>query len=122
MKYHEMTNNYIFRELECGLTIDATSKLCFKSVKTVKDWDKGKQIPPECKRLMRMSKLRELSFSTDWEGFYMVGDKLHLPSGEAVSAQQVLLGIALASVSSELELKTSRKVLKIARSISRIKS
>ncbi len=54
MKYHEMTKNYIFREFECGLTKEQTSELCFKSVRTVTEWDKGKQIPPECKRLMRI--------------------------------------------------------------------
>lgn len=32
MKYHEMTKNYIFREFECGLSIEDTAKLCFKSV------------------------------------------------------------------------------------------
>jgi hypothetical protein len=55
MKYHEMTKNYIFREFECGLSKEETAKLCFKSLRTITDWDKGKEIPPECKRLMRLT-------------------------------------------------------------------
>ncbi|TNZ34870.1 regulator, partial [Vibrio parahaemolyticus] len=26
MKYHEMTKNYIFREFECGLTVEEAAK------------------------------------------------------------------------------------------------
>ncbi|STY92178.1 Uncharacterised protein [Vibrio anguillarum] len=52
MKYHEMTKNYFFREFEYGLSAEDTAKLCFKSVRTVNEWDGGKNIPKECKRLM----------------------------------------------------------------------
>ena len=121
MKYHEMTKNYIFREFECGLTIEQTAELCLKTVRTVKEWDKGKTIPPECKRLMRIAKGRELSSSKEWESFKMHYNKLELPTGQFVSAQQILTGIALLEISSEIELKTSAKLLKIARSIERIK-
>lgn len=51
MKYHEMTKNYFFRGFECGLSIEDTAELYFKSMRTVKEWDKGQSIPPECKRL-----------------------------------------------------------------------
>lgn len=44
MKYHEMTENYIFREFECGLFIEETAELCLKSVRTVKEWNKGKEL------------------------------------------------------------------------------
>ncbi len=71
MKYHEMTKNYIFREFECGLSVEQAAELCLKTVRTVKEWDKGKTIPPECKRLMRMTKGRELSPSEQWEHFKM---------------------------------------------------
>ncbi len=37
MKYHEMTTNYVFRELECGLSVEETADLCFKCVRTVKE-------------------------------------------------------------------------------------
>ncbi len=71
MKYHEMTKNYIFRELECGLSIEDTAKLCFKSVRTVKEWDKGRDIPKECKRLMRLVSGRVVSTNVEWNGFKM---------------------------------------------------
>lgn len=53
-----MSKNYIFRKLKCNLTKEQTADLCFKSVKTVTRWDEGQTIPPEYKRLMRMSKGR----------------------------------------------------------------
>ncbi|TOF96939.1 phage protein, partial [Vibrio parahaemolyticus] len=95
MKYHEMTKNYIFREFECGLSVEQAAELCLKTVRTVKEWDKGKTIPPECKRLMRMTKGRELSPSEQWEHFKMHYDRLELPTGQLVTAQQILTGIAL---------------------------
>lgn len=122
VKYHEMTKNYIFREFECGLTREQTAELCFKSVRTVTEWDKGKSIPPECKRLMRMVAGRELSLEREWEGFIMKYDRLKLPTGQLVSAQQILTGIALLSIDSEIEILTTTKLLKFAREISRIKS
>ncbi|ELB1136146.1 regulator [Vibrio parahaemolyticus] len=119
MKYHEMTKNYIFREFECGLSVEQAAELCLKTVRTVKEWDKGKTIPPECKRLMRMAKGRELSPSEQWEHFKMHYDRLELPTGQLVTAQQILTGIALIEISSELELKTTRKLLKLARVIAK---
>ncbi|KIE18743.1 regulator [Vibrio sinaloensis] len=121
MKYHEMTKNYIFREFECGLSIEDTAELCFKSVRTIKEWDKGKAIPKECKRLMRRSKGRELASSHNWEGFKMVHDKLQLPHGQLVSAQEILAGIALLEIQSELEIFTTTKLLKFARAIGKLK-
>ncbi|MGI2788476.1 regulator [Vibrio fluvialis] len=119
MKYHEMTKNYIFREFECGLTREQTAELCFKSVRTVTEWDKGKPIPPECKRLMRMNCGKELSYIGDWEGFQVSNGLLKLPTGRAVTAQQVLTGIALLEIQSDLEIKTSTYILKTARIISK---
>lgn len=121
MKYHEMTKNYIFRELECGLSIEETAKLCFKSVRTITEWDKGKTIPPECKRLMRMVSGRELSSAKEWEGFKMHKHRLITPYQQSVSPQQILGGLGLLEIQSELEIKTSTHILKIAREISRIK-
>ncbi|ELM6620387.1 phage protein [Vibrio fluvialis] len=120
MKYHEMTKNYIFREFECGLTREQTAELCFKSVRTVTEWDKGKAIPPECKRLMRMAKGRELSNHSDWVGFVMKHDRLELPTGKLISAQEILVGSALIEIESELEIKTSTTLLKIARSLKKV--
>ncbi len=45
MRYHEMTKNYIFHEFECNLPIEQTAELCFKSLRTVEELDKGKDIP-----------------------------------------------------------------------------
>ncbi|MET2968807.1 hypothetical protein [Vibrio harveyi] len=78
MKYHEMTKNYIFREFECGLSVEQVAEFCLKTVRTVKEWEKGKPIPLECKRLMRMTKGRELSSSEQWEHFKMHHDRLEL--------------------------------------------
>ncbi|CAH6836127.1 hypothetical protein VCHA56P521_210026 [Vibrio chagasii] len=58
-----MSKNYIFRELDCQMTKEEVAELCFKTVRTITDWGEGKPIPPECKRLMRMAKGRELSVS-----------------------------------------------------------
>ncbi len=122
MKYREMTKNYIFRELECQLTIEQTAQLCFKSVRTITRWDEGHRIPPECKRLMRMAKGRELGQTSDWNSFKIHYDKLELPTGQLVSPQQILLGIALLEIQSELELNTTAKLLKYARSLSYVLS
>lgn len=121
VKYHEMTKNYIFREFECGLTREQTAELCFKSVRTVTEWDKGKSIPPECKRLMRFYRNRELSPNSNWLGFKMCNDRLELPTGRKVSAQEILTGIALLEIESELELKTKSKLLRYVRCLNSIK-
>ncbi len=122
MKYYEMTKNFVFREFECGLTVEETAKLCFKSVRQVKEWDKGKSIPNECKRLMRMSKGRELSSCDSWEAFKMHYDRLELPTGKLVSAQEILTGIALLEIESPNDQRTKSKILKFVRAISKIKS
>ncbi|ELK8588318.1 regulator [Vibrio vulnificus] len=121
MKYYEMTKNFVFREFECGLTVEETAKLCFKSVRQVKEWDRGKTIPSECKRLMRLSKGRELSSCNSWEAFKMHYDKLELPTGQLVTAQEILAGIALLEIASPDDIKTRGKLLKYARAISKIK-
>lgn len=120
MKYREMSKNYIFRKLECQLSKEETANLCFKSVRTVTRWDEGHVIPPECKRLMRMVRGRELGVTDDWKQFKIHYDKLELPTGNLVTAQQILLGMALLEIQSELELKTTSHILKYARSISKL--
>ncbi|EOW6614792.1 regulator [Vibrio fluvialis] len=122
MHYRKMTKNYIFRKFECGLSKEETAKLCFKSVRVVTGWDKGNRIPPECKRLMRMTKGRELSSHPEWNGFSMLENRILLPTGQEISPQELLAGIALLSINSELELKISTKLLKIARAINSIKN
>ncbi|EKO3947128.1 phage protein [Vibrio fluvialis] len=121
MKYHEMSKNYIFREFECGLTREQTAELCFKSVRTITEWDKGKQIPPECKRLMRLFTARNLSYDESWHGFKMKRDKLEIPTGQLVSPQEIIIGIALNQINSEVELSIKRNLLKYARTIASLK-
>lgn len=48
-----MTKNYIFREFECGLSVEQAAELCLKTERMVKEWDKEKITPPEWKRLNR---------------------------------------------------------------------
>lgn len=121
MHYRKMRKNYIFREFECGLSVEETANLCFKTVSTVKSWDKGQAIPKECKRLMRMHKRLELSQSEEWQGFKMHNNCLELPTGQMVTPQQILAGVGLLEINSPLELMTSTKLLSLARVIARIK-
>ncbi|EDP60026.1 bacteriophage f237 ORF9 [Vibrio sp. AND4] len=115
-----MSRNYVFRELECGLTIEETANICFKSVRTVKDWDKGNPIPPECKRLMRLVSGRELSPGEDWEQFRMHKTKLELPTGQLVTPQEILTGIALIEIGTEQDRGAMKKLLKFARVLKKI--
>ncbi|MBT2911831.1 phage protein [Vibrio anguillarum] len=121
MFYRQMTKNYIFRKMMCQLSTEETAKLCFKNASEVKEWDEGKEIPREFKRLMRMSKGRELSPCESWEQFKMHYDRMELPTGKMVTAQEILAGIALLEIKSELEIKTTTKLLAFARSIARVK-
>lgn len=120
MHHRKMTENYIFREYICCLTREETANLCFKTVRTVTGWDEGKPIPPECKRLMRMVKGRELSNSEDWQQFKMHKNGLELPTGRTVTAQQIMAGIALLEIQSEDELRTSTYLIKTAREIAKM--
>ncbi|MEZ9645045.1 regulator [Vibrio sp. 10N.261.52.C2] len=122
MKCREMSKNYIFRELECQMTKEEVAELCFKTVRTVTGWDEGNPIPPECKRLMRMAKGRELSICEEWGQFKMLYDRMELPTGQVVMPQQILAGIALLGIQSELEIKTSTHLLSLARAIASIKN
>lgn len=120
MHYRKMSKNYIFREYECGLTIEETAKLCFKNVTTVKGWDKGNSIPKECKRLMRMYRKLELSHSEEWHGFKMHKNYLELPTGQLITPQQIITGVVLLEINSEIELLTSRKLLRHARELAKL--
>ncbi|MDT8868713.1 regulator [Vibrio fluvialis] len=120
MKYHEMSKNYIFREFECGLTKEQTAELCFKSVRTITEWDKGKAIPPECRRLMRMYSGRDVFSNEDWIGFRLSGNRIILPTGYKATAQEIILGIALIEIQCTDDLNTMRKLLKYARKLQHI--
>ncbi len=120
-KFRKMSKNYVFREFECGLSVEEAAKLCFKSVRVVKLWDSGKPIPPECKRLMRMTKGRELATSEAWENFKMHKDTLELPTGQLVTPQEILTGIALLEIQSPSDTETLTRLIKYARCIAGLK-
>ncbi|CAH6803977.1 Regulator [Vibrio chagasii] len=104
------------------MTKEEVAELCFKTVRTVTGWDEGKPIPPECKRLMRMAKGRELSASKEWGQFKMRYDKLETSTGQRVTPQQILAGLALLEIQSELELNTSTYLIRVARALAKIMS
>lgn len=116
-----MTKNYIFRKFKCGLSKAETAKLCFKSVRTITGWDDGKEIPPECKRLMRMYTNRQLNSSEEWNGFSISKGMILLPTGNKLTAPQLLTAAALLEIDSDLEIKTKTKLLKFVRALVEIK-
>lgn len=122
MHYRNMSKNYIFRKFTCELSKEETAKLCFKTVRTVTGWDNGREIPPECRRLMKQAKSRRLSHLAEWEQFKMVSGKLEIPTGQQISPQELITAVALLSIHSDLELKTSAKLLRLARALSKLKS
>ncbi len=117
MRYLKLTNNQIFREFKCGLSLEETASLCFKQLSTIERWDRGEEIPPECKRLMRMYSNRELGMSSDWDGFELIGDELKTPFGRYVNAKQMILALALLEIDSESDRRTCSLVVKLARSL-----
>ncbi|PSV27077.1 regulator [Photobacterium sp. GB-56] len=111
-----MTENYIFRKFRCGLSKKDTAELCFKSVNTITKWDKGKSIPPECRRLMRMYKGLELSsIDKRWEGWRIANGVLCNESGLSVVPEQILTGYALIEISAEDDRAMKLKIIKFAR-------
>lgn len=116
-----MTKNYIFRKFTCELSKEETAELCFKTVRTVTGWDNGREIPKECRRLMKQAKSRKLSHLKEWNQFKMVRGKLELPTGQTITPQELITAVALLSIQSELEVKTSTRLLKLARCLIRIK-
>ncbi|WP_421190074.1 DUF3653 domain-containing protein [Aeromonas sanarellii] len=86
----ELAKNFIFRWFECGLSEEETANLCFVSVRQVTNWDKGKEIPPACKRLMRMASGRELpTIFKAWEGWRMKNDCIVAPNGVTFDRKRI---------------------------------
>ncbi|MUH97357.1 regulator [Aliivibrio fischeri] len=121
MKYNQMTNNYFFRFYKCGLSVEKTAELCFKTVRQVNNWDKGAEIPPECKRLMRMYCERKIGLGDNWQGFSIVKNRLKLPTGRELEPQQILTAVALLEIESHEDKKTLSKLVKFAQLIADIK-
>lgn len=122
MHYRNMSKNYIFRKFTCELSKEETAKLCFKTVRVVTGWDNGREIPPECRRLMKQAKSRALSHLSEWDQFKMVKGKLEIPTGQQITPQELITAVALLSIQSELEIKTSAKLLRLARALFRVKN
>ena len=64
---------------------------------------------------MRMNKGRELSSCEDWENFIMRHDRLELPTGQLVTAKQVIIGVALLELGATEDAKNAHEILKYAR-------
>ncbi|MBL4830183.1 MAG: phage protein [Aliivibrio sp.] len=123
MKYDQMTRNYTFRVFKCSLSVEETAKLCFKSVRTVTRWDSGKvDIPPECRRLMKLYSGFEFSDDDEWYGFSFVKGRLLLPTGVMAQPQQILTGMALVEICCSDDRRTMTRLLKYARAIARIRN
>lgn len=82
--------NYIFRWFECGLSIEETAKLCFKSVMTVTKWDAGRTIPRECRLLMQLATGQRLTpLDETWRGWQLAGPYLISPEGVKYTARRI---------------------------------
>lgn len=69
---------------------------------------------------MRMNKGRELSSCEDWKNFVMRHDRLELPTGQLVTAQQVLVGVALLELGASNDIAIAHQILKYARVLKKI--
>ncbi|TBT37115.1 regulator [Vibrio parahaemolyticus] len=115
-----MSKNYVFREFECGLSVEETAKLCFKSVRAVKNWMmenpyRRMQTPDE------NDQGRELATSEAWEHFKMHKDTLELPTGQLVTPQEILTGIALLEIGAEPDMMITTRIMKYVRALSKIR-
>ncbi|MFW1225420.1 DUF3653 domain-containing protein, partial [Vibrio parahaemolyticus] len=66
-----------------------------------------------------MIKGRELHNKPDWEGFQMRGDYLILPNGQQITSQRLLTAISVLEIESDMEIKTTTKLINFARTLSR---
>ncbi len=115
-----MTSNQIFRQFECGLSIEETAELCCKSINTVKAWDRGREIPECCRRLMRLQTGREISHKKNWEDFKIAHHRIVTPTGETLTPQQLLLAQALVYGECEKTTQTRTRLIKLARAVAKI--
>lgn len=120
-KKRRITDNEIFRFYTCSLTVEMTAKLCFKTPKTVLQWDKGKTIPPICRRLIKMYACCDLSpFDNDWQGWKVSQGKLITPDGWPLTPGRIIMGNALIEIGAADELRFQREVLRTARMIKKL--
>ncbi len=117
----EMAENKKTSLIFADLTPESVANLCFKSVRTVEKWRKSGCIPPESRRLLKLYLKRAISDESEWDGFYMEGNRLRLPTGQLVQPQQILLAMALLEFGAEPERLMLARLNRTARAIARIK-
>ncbi|MCE2597242.1 hypothetical protein K6Y31_20930 [Motilimonas cestriensis] len=110
------TKNGIFMFYECGFSLEEVSKLCNRSVTTVKKWDNGKPIPRELKLLMMLASGRKMpSLSREWEGWRFRNDRLMSPYQDALTPKRIMANEFLAQLQLKdlkgLERRTYIKIL-----------
>ena len=120
MKHKSISKNQVFRQFECGLSIEETAELCCKNKNTVKAWDRGREIPECCRRLMRLNTGRIISHKKNWEDFKISHHHIVTPTGETITPQQILLAQALMYGQSQETFQTSSKLLRLARAVAKI--
>lgn len=86
--------NEFFRFQQCGLSVQEAAQLCCVNVSVVEEWDKGKRIPPVCRRLMSIYGGRDLEFA-GWYGWSIHPHRMIMPSGEFVTPGQIEKWFAL---------------------------
>lgn len=117
----QITQNAYFRIYICGLSLEKTAELCFKSVKTVEGWDRGRKIPPICKRLMKLYCNKDLDpICDDWHGWKINQGELITPNGWSLTPEKIVMGNALIEIGAENDKKTRQELLKIARLLKKI--
>lgn len=112
----KITKNQIFRMYKCGLTVEETAKLCFKTVRTVTSWDKGQPIPPECRRLMKLYSGRCIEpLHNDWQGWRISKGELIAPGGWCLTPDRIIAGNALLEIDADNDRKCKALIIKTAR-------
>ncbi|CEO40778.1 DUF3653 domain-containing protein [Photobacterium kishitanii] len=119
----EMTPNVYFRMYICGLTVEKTAELCFKSVSTVTKWDRGRTIPPICKRLMKLYANRRLdAVSKEWRGWMFNKGELITPNGWSLTPNQIFMGNALIEIGTDNDRALRAEIMRVARLIKNVPS
>ncbi|WP_415721582.1 DUF3653 domain-containing protein [Photobacterium ganghwense] len=117
----KITNNYIFRKFTCGLSREETAELCFKTVRTVTRWDEGQEIPPVCRRLMKLYSCRDLeAINENWRGWKIKHGELVTPNGWSLTPDRIVTGNALLEINAEDDRKTKAAIMKAARLLRKV--
>ncbi|HFQ5220714.1 TPA: DUF3653 domain-containing protein, partial [Vibrio vulnificus] len=111
-----VNNNYIFRKFICGLSKNQAVELCFKSMRTITRWDAGQEIPPECRRLMKLYSCADLeAINESWRGWQIRQGKLITPNGWSLTPDRIITGNALIEINAENDRQAKAMIMKAAR-------